>query len=122
MKLLIIDDNRDITDAISLFAESQDHICHVCNDGKEGANIAKKENFDLILLDIAMPDFSGYDVLNTLKNDSNLEMKKIVVVTASNLDNSAEKKILEFGISKLVRKPISLESLQDIFSKFPLVD
>jgi len=118
MNILIIDDNRDITDAISLFAESQGYSCLVSNDGKEGCNIAQKENFDLILLDITMPEFSGYDVLNTLKND-NFDMKKIVVITASNLDSSAASKIESFGIFKLVRKPISLDSLQDIFNEFP---
>lgn len=118
MNILIIDDNKDITDAISLFAESQGYSCLVSNNGKEGCNIAKKENFDLILLDIAMPEFSGYDVLNTLKKDSDFDMKKIVVITASNLDSLAADKIKLFGISKLVRKPISLESLEDIFSEF----
>ncbi len=118
MNILIIDDNKDITDAISLFAESKSHSCVVSNNGKEGCNLAKKGNFDLILLDVAMPEFSGYDVLNTLKNDSNFDMKKIVVITASNLDNLAAEKIEFSGIYKLVRKPISLDSLQDIFSKF----
>jgi len=118
MNILIIDDNKDITDAISLFSESQGHSCIISNDGKDGCNIAKKENFDLILLDIAMPEFSGYDVLNALKNDSNVDMKKIVVVTASNLDSSAVEKIELFGIFKLVKKPISLDSLKDIFSEF----
>ena len=118
MNILIIDDNKDITDAISLFAESQGHSCLVSNDGKEGCNMAKKENFDLILLDIAMPEFSGYDVLNTLKNDNNFDMKKIVVITASNVVGSAVEKIESFGISKFVRKPISLDSLEGIFSEF----
>jgi len=119
MNLLIIDDNTDITDAISLFAESQGYSCLVSNDGKEGSELAKKENVDLILLDITMPEFSGYDVLNTLKDDDNFDMKKIVVITASNLDNSAASKIEAFGIFKLVRKPISLDSLKDIFNEFP---
>jgi DNA-binding response OmpR family regulator len=118
MKIIIIDDNADITDAISLFAESQNYSCHVCNDGKEGSNIAKKENFDLILLDLTMPDFSGYDVLSILKNESNFDMKKIVVLTASNLDTSVSEKIESLGISQLARKPLSLDSLEDIFSKF----
>ena len=72
----------------------------------------------MILLDIAMPNFSGYDVLDTLKNDSNFDMKKIVVVTASNLDPEEIEKIESFKIFKLVRKPISLDSLKEIFSEF----
>jgi len=115
MNILIIDDSKDITDAISLYAKSQEHSCSVSNDGKEGCNIAKKGNFDLILLDIAMPNFSGYDVLNTLKDDSNFDMKKIVVLTAS---SSVSEKIKSSGISKVVKKPISLDSLKDIFSEF----
>jgi len=118
MNILIIDDNKDITDAISLFAESQSHSCIICNEGKKGCDIAKKENFDLVLLDIAMPGFSGYDVLNTLKNDNNFDMKKIVVITASNMDNSSVEKIELSGISKVVKKPISLDSLKEIFSEF----
>ncbi len=118
MKILIIDDNKDITDTISLFAETQGHSCSVSNDGKTGCDIAKKENFDLVLLDIAMPGFSGYDVLNTLKNDNNFDMKKIVVITASNLDGSSVEKIELSGIFKLVKKPISLDSLKNIFSEF----
>jgi len=118
MNILIIDDNKDITDAISLFAESQGYSCTICNDGKKGCNLAMKENFDLILLDIAMPEFSGYDVLNTLKKDSDFDMKKIVVITASNLDTLAAEKLELTGISKFVRKPLSLNTLQDIFSEF----
>lgn len=118
MNILIIDDNKDITDAVSLFAESQGNSCTISNDGKEGCDLAKNENFDLILLDIAMPEFSGYDVLNTLKKDSNFDMKKIVVITASNLDTLECEKIELLGISRLVRKPISLDSLEDIFSEF----
>ena len=118
MNILVIDDNKDITDAISLFAESQGHSCLVSNEGKEGCKIAKKENFDLILLDIEMPGFGGFDVLNTLKNDNNFDLKKIVVLTASSLDSLVAEKIELLGISKLVRKPISLDSLEDIFTEF----
>ena len=117
MNILIIDDNKDITDAISLFAESQDHLCTISNNGKEGYNKIKNGGFDLILLDIAMPEFSGYDVLNTLKNE-NIDLSKIVVITASNLDSKATDDIEKLGIFKLLKKPISLDSLQYIFSKF----
>jgi len=118
MKFLIIDDSKAITTAISLFAEEQGHSCIISNDGKEGCDLAKKENFDLILLDIAMPGFSGYDVLNKLKDDSSFDMKKIVIISATNMDSSATEKIESYGVFKFVSKPFSLDSLKDIFSKF----
>lgn len=118
MNIHIIDDNKDITDAISLFAESQNHQCTISNDGREGYDRIINEDFDLILLDIAMPEFSGYDILSKLTDKGNFEMSKIVVITASNLDGNASGKIEALGIYKLVRKPLSLEALEDIFSKF----
>ncbi len=118
MNILVIDDNKDITDVISILAESQGHSCIVSNNGKEGCNLIKKENFDLILLDIAMPKFSGYDVLNTLKKDSNFNMKKIIIITASDLYNLTDEKIKSLGVFKLLSKPFSSDSLKDIFSEF----
>jgi len=94
MNVLIIHDNKYITDAISLFVESQGHSCLASNDGKEGCNIAKKENFDLILLDIAMPELSGYDILNTFKKDSNFDILScittIILLHCSFISNSTK--------------------------------
>jgi len=118
LKILIIDDNKDITDALSLYAESQGIICQIANDGRKGSDLIKKENFDLVLLDIAMPKFSGYDVIDSVKNEEIIDLKKIVVITASSLDDSAVKKIESLGIYSVVRKPISLEQLQELLDKF----
>lgn len=118
MKILIIDDNKDITDAMSLYVESQDISCEVANNGKKGIDLLKKENFDLVLLDIAMPDFSGYDVIDSIKNEEIFDLKKIVIITASNLDDSTITKIESSGIYSVVRKPISIDGLQEILDKF----
>ena len=118
MKILIIDDNKDITDAMSLYAESQGISCEVANDGKKGIDLLKKENFDLVLLDIAMPDFSGYDVIDSIKNEETFDLKKIVIITASSLDDATIAKVESLGIYSVVRKPISIDRLQEIIDKF----
>lgn len=118
MKILIIDDNKDISDALSLYAESQGITCSVANEGRKGIDLLKKETFDLVLLDIAMPKFSGYDVIDLMKNEEIIDLKKIVVITASSLDESTVKKITSLGINSVVRKPISLEQLQELLDKF----
>jgi CheY-like chemotaxis protein len=84
VKLLVIDDNEEITEMISFFCTSIRIDCTVVNDGKEGLEVIHKNNeFDLILLDVGMPDFSGVDIVNSLKQDGVLESKNVVIMTAS---------------------------------------
>jgi len=55
-----VDDNEEITEVISFYCNSKKDIdCQVINDGPQGLERIREENFDLILLDIAMPEFSG---------------------------------------------------------------
>jgi DNA-binding response OmpR family regulator len=71
MKVLVIDDNKDLTEAIYDSLDSPDIECTMINDGKAGLDEILKERgkYNLILLDIAMPNFSGMDVLRTLKKE-----------------------------------------------------
>jgi CheY-like chemotaxis protein len=56
-----------MTDAITLYCDTEKDLdCHVINDGQEVLERIRKEKFDLILLDISIPEFSGLDVLKSL--------------------------------------------------------
>jgi DNA-binding response OmpR family regulator len=59
MKLLIIDDNLDITNVIKFYCESKDINCHITNDGRDGLTKIHENNYKLILVDVAMPEFTG---------------------------------------------------------------
>ena len=83
MRLLVIDDNEEITEAIHFFCESKKDIeCYMINDSRQGLERIKREKFDLVMLDLTMPEFSGYDVIKSLKQDGVLESNNIVVFTA----------------------------------------
>jgi CheY-like chemotaxis protein len=116
MKILLIDDNKEITDVVSFYLESEEISCTITNNGREGLEMIKSRNdFNLILLDIAIPDFSGYDVLDELKKDDLLSSRNIVLFTASVLD---EKKIFSYGVKAIIRKPISIVDLEIAIQKF----
>ena len=84
VKRRVIDDNEEITEMIRFFCTPIRVDCTVVNDGKEGLEIIRKTNeFDLVLLDVGMPDFSGIDIVNSLRQDGVLESKNVVIVTAS---------------------------------------
>jgi CheY-like chemotaxis protein len=84
LRLLLIDDNEEITEAIDYYCKSaKDVDCKVINEGKEGLESIRNEEFDLILLDLAMPEFTGLDVTKSLEQDGTIESKNIVVFTTS---------------------------------------
>jgi CheY-like chemotaxis protein len=84
MNLLVVDDSKDITNVLMVYCESKGVICTVVNAGIDGLEIIRNNsNFDLILLDLAMPAFSGLDVIKSLKNENLFERRNIVVFTAS---------------------------------------
>ena len=60
----------------------KDIDCQVVNSGQEGLERIRNENFDLILLDLAMPEFSGKDVVQSFTRDQ-LVQKNVVIFTAS---------------------------------------
>src|SRR5947209_19844286 len=117
MRVLIIDDNEDVTEAISDYLESIGDSCTCLKDGKQGLEVIKKEghNYDAIILDLAMPDFSGYDVLHSLKNERLLNPHNIILFTASSIpDKDAE----AIGVKTILRKPLSLVDLEAPITKF----
>ena len=112
MRILVIDDNKEITDMLSLYLESLDNYeCKVVNDGNEGLQKIKFENFDLIILDLAMPGFSGIDILNSLKSDNLLSKKNIIVLTASALNDDETEGFIRDGVKAVIKKPISIDDL-----------
>ena len=80
MRILVIDDNKEINYYCN---SAKDVDCQVINEGKEGLESIRNAEFDLIMLDLAMPDFSGVDIIKTLKQDRLIESKNIVIFTAS---------------------------------------
>jgi len=119
MRVLIIDDNEDVTEAISDYLESIGDSCTCLKDGKQGLEVIKQEghNYDAIILDLAMPGISGYDVLESLKNEGLLRPDKIIISTASIVDNVVEE-MLSIGVKAILRKPLSLEQLDETMSRF----
>ena len=84
MKLLVIDDNEDITEVVKIYCESKHLDCKAVNNGKDGLELIHKNNkFDLTLHDLAMPEVSGLDVVHSLKKENLLNVTNIVIFTAS---------------------------------------
>ena len=108
-KILVIEDEANISELISfnLKNEGYDVIC--CDDGKAGFETAKTSSPDLIILDIMLPKMDGYDVIKTLRSDG--DETPVIMLTAKN--DEVDKIVgLEFGADDYMTKPFSVRELK----------
>ncbi len=104
MKILIIDDNPKIM-AVAKVHLKKEHLDVICmEDGKSGLESARLEKPDLILLDVDMPDMSGFDVCQIIKEDTELSMIPVIFLTGTD-DNSSRIRGLDLGAVDYVVKP-----------------
>jgi len=111
LNVLIIDDNEQITKMISSFLDLSNHDCTIVNDGKDGLELIKTKQYDSIVLDLAMPEFDGYEVLDTLKKEDPSQISKIIILTASSVPLETVKKFKELGVSSCLQKPVDIDQL-----------
>ena len=111
LNVLIIDDNEQITKMISSFLDMSNHDCTVVNDGKEGIELIKTKQYDSIVLDLAMPEFDGYEILDTLQKEDPSQLSKIIILTASNVPIETVRRFKELGISSCLQKPVDIDQL-----------
>mgnify|MGYP001426948231 CR=1 FL=1 len=118
MKILGIDDNTDITELLDTVLNGSGHEYTFVNDGKSGLEKIKENQYDAVLLDLAMPGFTGEDVLDSLNNDGLINKQKIIIFSASSMiDSDMQKLVSEKGASKYLRKPIDVDVLLETLEK-----
>lgn len=116
-KVLIVDDNENITEVVKDYFEHENIECKAINDGHEGLVEIHNNKYDLILLDLAIPRYSGIDILEELKKES-IVNKNIVIFTASVVKHADMEKFLDIGVKEVLEKPISLALLESIKQKY----
>ena len=114
MKILHIDDSLEIcqlyADMLSL---GNNHVESV-NDGREGLELALKKDYDLILLDICMPNYSRMEFIYDIKARRPSELKKIIIVSVLELTESHKAELIKLGIHSVEEKPSTIQRLETI--------
>ncbi|NIP62167.1 MAG: response regulator [Nitrosopumilaceae archaeon] len=108
---MIIDDNPDITEMITKYLKMSGHSCEFANDGRNGLNMIKSKKYDVVLLDLAMPGFSGTDVIDVLVKEGTIREQKVVIFTASSKPNEELDELTQKGVHSCLKKPIDPDSL-----------
>ena len=115
MKVLTVDDNEDITNLLEMVFTGKGHEFAKSNNGREGLEMILAQKYDIILLDMAMPEYTGIQVINALKEAGKLKDQKIIIFTASSATENELNNILENdGVCTCIRKPIKTKQLLEI--------
>lgn len=109
-KILIIDDEQDLSEMLKFRLESNGYEVFTAWDGPSGVEEAKTKLPDLIILDMMLPVWDGFEVAKRLKMDSSTSLIPIIVFTAA-INPELNKKIFEIGASGCVTKPFDPEYL-----------
>lgn len=109
-KILIIEDDNIIIKIIEHFLENEDYSVSVAQDGEVGLKKIIEDKPDLILLDIMVPSMSGLQLLEKLKEDTQLSQIPIIIISSLSQDEDILKG-LEKGAMDYVPKPFSPQIL-----------
>lgn len=106
-KILIIEDEANISDFIKMELEYEGYEVFICEDGKSGLESALNNEFDLIILDLMLPIISGLEVCRRLKRKKNTP---IIMLSAKDdvMDKVAG---LQIGADDYITKPFAIEEL-----------
>lgn len=105
-KILVVEDEFPIVDLISIALKNVGYKVDYALDGEEGANLIETGKYDLVLLDIMLPKFNGYELLDYAKT---MELPIIFITAKGQLKDRI--KGLDMGADDYIVKPFELEEL-----------
>src|SRR5207237_4089387 len=117
--ILVIDDQEQIANLAELILKTSGYDCSKANSGKRALELIydKNNNYDLILMDLAMPEVSGIDVLKKLKADGKLDRNKVVFFSASSLTGPEKEDLKKIGALDALNKPFTKSELLGFVEK-----
>lgn len=109
-RILVVDDEVDLVETVRFSLELEGYDVLVAYNGEEALNQARKENPDLILLDLMLPKLDGYKVCRLLKFDERYKHIPILMLTAKTQEKDKATG-METGANEYITKPFEMDEL-----------
>lgn len=105
--ILVVEDQKSISDVVSKYIENEGYGCDVASNGIEALELFGQSKYDMIVLDIMMPGIDGFEVLENIRQFSNVP----VIMLTARLDESDKIRGFDLGADDYVIKPFSAREL-----------
>jgi CheY-like chemotaxis protein len=109
-KLVVMEDEPDISMLVEATLQFDGHQVQIAANGHDGIELIRRHHPEIIILDVQMPDMSGYDVLKILKNDSVLCQIPVLLFSAHNRPEDIERG-RDLGAAGFLNKPFDPKDL-----------
>ncbi len=108
MRVLLVEDDSSTAKSIELMLKSEGYVVDATDLGEDGMEIGKLYDYDIIILDLMLPDMDGYDVLKSLR-EAKVETPILILSGLTEMDNKI--KGLGFGADDYLTKPFDKREL-----------
>lgn len=117
-KILVVDDNRDAADSLAAILRVEGHDARAAYSGAEAVRLAEEMKPDAVLLDIQMPEMSGYDVARALR-DYRRGVRAVIVAVTAYGQESDKLAARQAGFHHHITKPVDPARVLEIISGLP---
>ena len=116
-KILLVEDEKIARTINKMFLEEIGYIPDIAENGQQALDLAQKNDYDLILMDIGLPDINGIEVTIKIRAWEKTKRTPIVALTAFATEDT-KIKCLQVGMEKVVFKPTDVTTLMQIINQF----
>jgi len=109
--ILIIYNNKSLCKMFEAYLKHEGHDCIYAVDGRSGLSLIETKKFDVVLLGLTLPEFSGYDIINVIEKNGKLKKSNIIILSASYLPQSEIENLLKRGICSYLQQPVKPDVL-----------
>jgi two-component system, OmpR family, alkaline phosphatase synthesis response regulator PhoP len=107
-KILVVDDEQNIVDLLSIVLKGEGYDVVSSNNGVDALKKAQKENPDLVILDVNMPQLDGWNVLSSIRASENTRKTPVLMCTNKDLVSDVERAEV-LGATGYIAKPFEIE-------------
>ncbi len=115
--ILIVDDNKGIRESLGLIIKTMGYLAVVVDNGFDALKLLSQHKYDLVVLDVMMPEMDGWEVLKYIRDDPQLQSTRVMLLTAKSTekDRLIGTKILK--ADEYISKPFDLNEFKATVKK-----
>lgn len=116
-RILVADDHVDAAETLALLLRTMGHEVQVVHDGRAALEAARMYRPQLVLLDLDMPGFDGYRVVERLRREQDFAGLPFIAVTGSGAPDEV-RRTREAGFAAHLLKPVAVDTLRSVLARF----
>jgi PAS domain S-box-containing protein len=113
LQVLVVDDNTDAAESLGVLLDIEGHAAQIAHTGAEALQCAQAQAFDVVFLDIGLPDMSGYDVARRMRLLPAMERTMLVALTGWGTEDDRQR-TRDAGFDRHLTKPAELPAVEDL--------